>query len=46
MELWHSGIAEARIIAGLVAEPEMLTEQQMDGMVKDIDSWTSMTKLA
>jgi len=39
MELWHSGIAEARIIAGLVAEPEMLTEQQMDGMVKDIDSW-------
>jgi 3-methyladenine DNA glycosylase AlkD len=39
MELWQSGIAEARILAAMVAEPEKLTEQQMDSMVNDIDSW-------
>ncbi|HLN46191.1 MAG TPA: DNA alkylation repair protein [Candidatus Sulfotelmatobacter sp.] len=39
VELWQSGIAEARILAGIVMEPEKLTEQQMDGMVNDIDSW-------
>jgi 3-methyladenine DNA glycosylase AlkD len=39
MQLWQSGIAEARILAGMVAEPEKLTEQQMDAMVCDIDSW-------
>jgi 3-methyladenine DNA glycosylase AlkD len=39
MELWQTGIAEARILAGMVAEPEKLTEQQMDVMVNGIDSW-------
>lgn len=39
IELWQSGIVEARIVAGIVMEPEKLTEQQMDGMVNDIDSW-------
>jgi len=39
MELWQTGIAEARILAGMVAEPSKLTEQQMDSMVNDIDSW-------
>ncbi len=39
MELWQTGIAEARILAAMVAEPEKLTEQQMDSMVNDIDSW-------
>lgn len=39
MELWQTGIAEARILAAMVAEPEKLTEQQMDSMVSDIDSW-------
>jgi 3-methyladenine DNA glycosylase AlkD len=39
MELWKTGIAEARIIASMIAEPEKLTEQQMDSMAQDIDSW-------
>jgi 3-methyladenine DNA glycosylase AlkD len=39
MELWRTGIAEARILAGMVADPEKLTEQQMDKMAEDIDSW-------
>ena len=39
LELWRTGIAEARILAGMVDVPEKVTEQQMDNWVKDIDSW-------
>ena len=39
LELWKTGIAEARILAAMVDEPEKVTEQQMDNWVKDIDSW-------
>lgn len=39
MELWDSGIPEAQIVAALIAEPEKLTEQQMEHWVKDINSW-------
>lgn len=39
LELWKTGIAEARIVAAMVDEPEKLTETQMDSWVKDIDSW-------
>jgi 3-methyladenine DNA glycosylase AlkD len=39
LELWKTGIAEARIVAALVDEPAKLTEQQMEDWVKDIDSW-------
>jgi 3-methyladenine DNA glycosylase AlkD len=39
LELWKTGIAEARILASMVDEPEKLTEQQMDTWVKGIDSW-------
>ena len=39
LELWRTGIAEARILASMVDEPEKLTNQQMDNWVKDIDSW-------
>ena len=38
-ELWRTGIAEARILAAMVDEPEKVTEQQMKNWVKDIDSW-------
>ena len=38
-ELWRTGIAEARILAAMVDEPEKVTEQQMENWVKDIDSW-------
>lgn len=39
IELWRTGIADAQILAGMIGDPEKLTEQQMDEMVKDIDSW-------
>jgi 3-methyladenine DNA glycosylase AlkD len=30
LKLWRSGIPEARIVAGMIGDPEELTEQQMD----------------
>ncbi len=39
LKLWDTGIAEARILAALVDDPKMLTEQQIEDWVKDIDSW-------
>jgi 3-methyladenine DNA glycosylase AlkD len=39
MELWNTGIPEARIVAALIAEPDKLTEKQMENWVKDINSW-------
>jgi 3-methyladenine DNA glycosylase AlkD len=39
LDLWRTGIAEARIVAGMVGDPAKLTEQQMEEWVKDIDSW-------
>jgi 3-methyladenine DNA glycosylase AlkD len=38
-KLWLSGIHEARILAGMVDNPEMVTEKQMDDWIKDFDSW-------
>jgi 3-methyladenine DNA glycosylase AlkD len=39
LELWKAGIAEAKIVAGMVGEPDKLTEEQMEDWVKDINSW-------
>jgi 3-methyladenine DNA glycosylase AlkD len=39
LDLWKSGIPDARIIAAMIAEPEKLTENQMENWVKGIDSW-------
>jgi 3-methyladenine DNA glycosylase AlkD len=39
LELWETGIAEARIIAALIDDPKMLTEKQMENWVKDFNSW-------
>ena len=38
-QLWDSGIHEARILASLVDQPELVTERQMELWVKDFDSW-------
>ena len=38
-ELWASGIHEARILAGMVDDPALVTEEQMEAWVKDFDSW-------
>jgi len=39
LDLWRTGIAEARIVAGMIGDPSKLTEQQMEDWVKGIDSW-------
>ena len=39
LELWDTGIPEAMIVAGMVAEPDKLTEAQMEAWVVDINSW-------
>jgi 3-methyladenine DNA glycosylase AlkD len=39
LELWETGIAEARIIAALIDDPKVLTEKQMENWVKDFNSW-------
>ena len=39
MELWASGIHEARWLAGMVAESGKMTEKQMDFWVGQFDSW-------
>ena len=38
LELWETGIHEARILAALVADAKQVTEEQMEEWVKDIDS--------
>jgi len=39
LDLWRTGIAEARIMAGIVGDPARLTEEQMEEWVKGINSW-------
>ena len=39
LELWKTGIAEARIVAAMVDDPDKLTEEQMEDWVKGINSW-------
>ena len=39
LELWKTGILEARIVAAMIEEPEKLIEKQMEDWVKDINSW-------
>jgi len=39
LDLWKTGIAEARILAAMVGDPAKLTEEQMEDWVKGINSW-------
>ena len=39
IELWDTGIHEARILATLVADPKVISEERIDKWVEDIDSW-------
>ena len=39
MDLWRTGIGEAKILAAMIDDPDKLTEQQMEDWVKDINSW-------
>lgn len=39
LQLWATGIPDAQILASLLAEPERLTETQMDAWVDSFCSW-------
>ncbi|NLT50496.1 MAG: DNA alkylation repair protein [Ignavibacteria bacterium] len=39
LQLWDSGIHEARILASMIDEPKFVTEEQLDKWTNDFDSW-------
>ena len=39
MELWETGIHDARLLAVLISEAEKVNAKQMDRWVKDFDNW-------
>ena len=39
LELWESGIHEARILAGMVDDPKLVTGDQMESWAIEFDSW-------
>jgi len=38
-QLWASGIRETRILASMMDDPKIVTEEQMESWVKDLDYW-------
>jgi 3-methyladenine DNA glycosylase AlkD len=46
LQLWDSGIHEARILAGFVEEPEKVTDAQLEKWVADFDSWDIVDQLS
>lgn len=39
IELWNSGVHEARTLASMIADPQLMTPELMDAWVNDFDSW-------
>jgi 3-methyladenine DNA glycosylase AlkD len=39
LELWDSGVHDAKILAGMVDEPQKVTAAQMNRWVRDFDNW-------
>ena len=39
LELWASGVHEARILAALIDDPKLVTPKQMDAWAADFNSW-------
>ncbi|GMR09358.1 MAG: DNA alkylation repair protein [Anaerolineae bacterium] len=39
LELWKTGVQEARIVASMIDVPEQVSEDQMEAWVVDFDSW-------
>ena len=39
LELWNTGVHEARLLAAFIDRPEEVTEKQMESWVLDFDSW-------
>jgi 3-methyladenine DNA glycosylase AlkD len=46
LQLWRSGIHEARILATIIDDPRLVTESQMEQWVKDFDSWDVVDQAA
>jgi len=43
--LWESGIHEARTLAGLVDDPSLVDEEQMESWAAELDSWDTCDTL-
>ncbi len=39
LELWETGVHEARILAGFIDDPKAVTEAQIEKWVSEFDSW-------
>ena len=39
LELWASGVHDARILTGMIDEPDRVTPRQMERWVRDFDNW-------
>ena len=39
LELWDSGVHDAKILAGMIADPAKVTASLMDRWVRDFDNW-------
>ena len=39
LDLWATGVYEARMLASFVGDPELLTRREMDQWCKDFDNW-------
>ena len=39
LELWASGVHEARLLASMIDDPEEVTEEQMEAWVRGITTW-------
>jgi len=39
LELWKSGVHEARCVAALIDDPKLVTGEQMERWVRDFDNW-------
>jgi 3-methyladenine DNA glycosylase AlkD len=46
LQLWKSGIHEARILATIIDDPRLVTEKQMEQWVRDFDSWDVVDQAA
>ncbi len=42
LELWETGIYDARVIAFLIDDPKKVTKKQMDSWSKDFDNWATV----
>src|SRR5689334_15203285 len=39
LELWDSGVHDAKILAGMIDDPKLVTAAQMNRWVRDFENW-------